>query len=335
MKRSGILIILAAVLLAALPASAGLPGLTRPTRPVSDLRCVRDASDVVLTWTTTPAGTYRSIVVRGLLHPRFRAEKVVAILPPGTNTWRDVGAVTRTALGATFVNEFYRVYAAPGLVPVTALAPKTQRDEYTETPRNRSQIVRQDVSNGEQFSLAPTLTVVGRDNNWQMEAARTPDPKTYLWDLENAPTPGGATGRRVQISGAPAEAWPATVDHQGYAADVQAYLAAGDQDAPGSSTRALSAPAVVLTGTAVSGTLTPPTQDTAGTWLSLDVYRTYEGVGPAEPGILVATLAPDATSFTDDLAAVTPGWYVFYAFRITYIDGSHSDFSASSAPIRR
>lgn len=332
-KQIGILFI-AVVLLAALPASAGLPGLARPTRPVTDLRCARDGNDVVLTWTTAPTGTYRAIVTRGILQPRFRAEKIVAILGPGVTAWRDYGAITRTRLGV-LVSEFYRIYALPGTAPVAALAPKTQIDEYQERPRDRQQVLRYDVTNGGQFALAPTTTVLGRDDDWRMPASGTPTAGAFLFDMENNSTPGGAAGRRVLLNGRPLEAYPSTVDHQGYDANAQLFLVTGDQTTPSSATRGLSAPAITRTDNAIAGALTPPTQDTAGSIEALEVMRTYEGVGAAEPAVLVATLAPEASAFTDDITGVTSGWWVFYQWRIKYINGDRSDLSASSAPIRR
>ncbi len=322
-------------LLAAVPLWAGFGSLARPTRPVTDLRCTKDGVDVVLTWTTTPTSAYRYVVCRGVLQPKFRAEKVVAVLPLGSTGWRDYGAITRTVLGVA-VNEFYRVYALPGEAPAPGFSRKAKavRHEYRERPRDRSQVLRMDVSNGSQFNLDPRAEVIGRDNGWQMPGSRSSS-STFLYDMENFPTPGGAVGREVWLSGQPDEAKPNTWLHSGYYAGVTHTPAGGDETVAASTTRELSAPAVSRDGNVVTVTITAPPQDTAGAVQGIQWYRSYLGVADAETMTLLATHPPTTLEIQDDITAVPPNWHVFYFYRLVYKSGL-SDFSKSStSPLRR
>lgn len=323
-------ILSALAMLAVLPVLGGLPALKRPTRPDTLLHCTKSGRDVVLTWTTTPPSAWGYVICRGVLQPIFR-DRIVAVVPRNTTTWTDVGALDRTIEGV-FVNEFYRVYAISPLMPLNS---SQARHEWTAHPLNGRQVVRYDISNGSSFVLAPSATVVGRDHGWTLMGARTNLATAFLFDFWNTPTPGGAVGRQVLFSGRAAEYGPATVNHYGYDANATVTLAAGDQVAPTSTARALSAPQVSLAGTQVTGQITPPAQDTPGSISALEVWRTYLGVGDSEPGLLVMTLAPTQSTFTDNVSLVSSGWYLFYHWRIRYADGTVSDFSASSAPIRR
>lgn len=319
-------------LLAAVPLWAGFGALARPARPVSDLRCARDASDVVLSWATTPPGTYRTLVCRGVLQPRFRAEVIVAVLPPGVTAWRDYGAITRTRLGVS-VNEFYCVYALPGAVTPPPLQRVAARPEYFEVPRNRSQLILFEPPNGGQFVTAPVLAAPGRDNNWKLPAARS-SATAFLFDTENFPTPGGLVGAEALASAEPAEGRPTTWLHTGYYAGALYFPVAGDQTMTAAIVREISAPAVSRAGQVCTVTCAAPPQDAAGTIISIQWYRSYLGVGDAETLIPMGTTAPSVLEITDDITAVPADWYVFYTYRLLYAAGS-SNCSRSSAPVRR
>lgn len=329
MRRTAVFLLLLA---AALSCWAGFPTRQRPVRPVTDLRCVRDGNDVVLNWTTLPTGTYRYIVCRGVMQPLFRAEKIVAILPVGTLAWRDYGAITRTVNGV-WVNEFYRVYALPGLVPPPGMAPKTTHNEYRERPRNLQQVLRFDVSNGAQFNIFPVAGVVGRDDSWSIPAARSSS-TAFLFDILNLPTPAAVAGGTIWISGEPVEEKPGTWLHAGYYAMVFHVATGSNEIVTSASAREMEAPAVSRNGNVVTVTTTEPPQDTAGILTGIKWYRSHKGVGGTETMTLLATTPVTTLEIQDDITNVTANWYVFYTYKLAYLGGD-SSWSASSVPVRR
>lgn len=322
--------VLSLFLLLAIPAAAGLPGLARPTRPVTDLRCAKSTNDVVLTWTTTPSATYGYIVTRGVLQPEFKAEKIVAVT--ADLTWTDVGAITRTVLGVS-VNEFYRVYAV-WVSPPHPMEPRAWRNEHLAIPRDLSQICKFSVGNGAQFTLGPKAQILGRDDSWRMTAAIS-SPTDFLFDLYNFPTNQAPAGASLVVQAEPGEAYPSTVDHEGYYAGLVATVGSADQALTSLTTRSIPAPSLLSrVGQVVTMGWTAPPEDVAGNVTGIELYRTYEGVG-SDTGTLVGTYAASALQGADTITAVTTNWYCFYAIRLVFADGTKSLFSASSAPVRR
>lgn len=312
------------------------PAFERPVyRPVTDLRCIKSGADVVLNWTTAPDATYRWLVCRGLLAPTFRAEKVVAVIPAGTGpqTWTDVGAVTRTVLGLP-INEFYRVYALPGTTPGPALSARTYREEYTERPRDAQQILRMDVTNGEQFPGSPRARVLNEGREGITSASQS-SPTSYLLDLYNRPKPGPSSGQ-VWVNGERTEQYPATVDHSATMAGVLFTPAGGNETIPSSTARTIPTPAIgARVGDAQTVSWTWPTEDTPGSVQQVQLWRSYEGVGNGESSVLVGSYTSATTQATDDLSAVPAGWYVFYMLRLVYVDDTTSVYGPSSAPVQR
>ncbi len=309
---------------------AGLPPLTAPARPVTTLMLTRAANDVVLNWTTAPSTTYGYIVTRGVLQPEFRAEKIVAI----TNnlTWTDVGAITRTVLGVP-VNEFYRVYAV-WRTPPHPLEPRAWRNEHLAVPRDQSQICLMTVDNGEQFTLSPMARILGRDDTWRMVAARSSSTQ-FLFDLYNFPTNRPPAGTSLVTQGNPGELYPSTVDHEGFYAGLVATVGSADQTLTSLTARSIPAPTVLgRVNQVVTVGWTAPPEDVAGNVTAIQLYRSNQGVG-SDLGTLVGTYSATALQGTDNITAITPDWYCFYAIRLLFADGTTSDFSASSAPLRR
>lgn len=316
----------------ALPACAGLPSFRRPPRPVTDLRCVKSGSDVVLTWTTSPSGTYAYLVCRGLLAPEFKQQKVVAWITDGSTTWTDVGAITRTILGVP-VNEFYMVYALPwpGRAP---LAHKAFLPEWHGRPRDGQQTIRLDVTNAVQFPGVPKARVL-EEGEAGITMATSAGDTAYLLDMLNRPTPGLATGT-VWVNANRFEQYPGTVDHAASMAGVLFTPNGGNQTITTATARTIPTPALgARTGNRQTVSWTWPTEDTPGAVVQVQLWRSYEGVGDGEDAVLVGTYTSATTQTVDDLSAVPPGWYVFYQLKLVYVDGTTSPYGPSSAPVQR
>lgn len=148
-------------------------------------------------------------------------------------------------------------------------------------------------------------------------------------ETENAPTPGGVTDRTVVIRNE-TEEYPLTVDHNGLYAGAAFVAVAGDQTAPANTARSVPVPTATRDGNTVTIEWVDPTTDTAGTVRSVSIYRGYEGTGDGE-ATLRGTVAVGTTTFTDSIADVPSGYYIFYTLGLVFSDGHTTPHSAIAA----
>lgn len=231
--------LIGSLLLFAAPALGQLPGLAPPLRPVTTLTMQKSGSDIVLNWSTAPAVDYDYLVCRGIAHPEYRAEVIIAYITNGATTYTDTNALTRTRQGYP-INEFYVIYAIPK--NYKALAANFYQSEYKHRIKNSSLDIAIVATNGDVIKVNPETYY----RTMRFVAAQVNSSKADI-DIYNLPSIPESIG----ILARPAESYPNTVVHTGYYSAL--YDATPETDATYSFTsRQLPKPTVSRVGNSVN-----------------------------------------------------------------------------------
>jgi len=326
MKKAVFAVLVTALMM---PALAQLPGLafgagldSQAARPVTTVTMAKSGNDIVLTWTVAPTGSHNCYVYKGIAHPEFRAEVLLATITDDSGTYTDTGALTRTRQGYA-INEFYTIYAVPKAY--TALAFNSYGPENAHTPRNASIDIAVEVTNGDVIEVRPS----SKSGSMEMALSKTSATKFDL-DLYNLPV----QPETFSVLLNPSESNPKRVTHSAY--DGNVFTDSPSEDGTYTATAdEIPKPTVSADGDAVTISWDEITYSYEGQVTAIRVIRTYKGVGDAEPNVLADTVDPDATAAEDDISEVTANWYIFYQLQLVYSDGSYSELGASSDWIRK
>jgi hypothetical protein len=302
-------------------AMAQLAGLSPQQRANTIVTMTKSGNDIVLSWTTTPAGSYNYYIYRGIMHAEYRAEVLIATITNDATTYTDTGALTRQRQGYA-INEFYKVYAVPKIAKPLAA---TTMGENTRLPRNQSVDVAVVVPEGNTNINFPSVNFLGQDIRLSQSTMQKAD-----LDLANLPIPDTPVVVRTNAL----EYGARTVVHIGYHSG--AYIANQSSDVVLTThIRQVPKPQVSRNGNAVSIAWDAIQTDYTDTIREIKVIRSYKGVGDNEPSVVVSTLPANPTSANDDITDVTTDWYCFWQLRVIYNDGTASDCGPSSDWIRR
>jgi len=300
---------------------ADLPGLAPPSRPVTTLTMTKSGNSIVLHYSVSPTGNYDYYIYRGIAHPEFRAEVLVATITNGATTWTDTDALIRERQGFP-VNEFYKVYAVPKeLAPLSSAI--TREDSHIEP--NQSIDIAIAIPEGDTRRTFPKVNVHSRE----IFLSKVNSQKADL-DLYNLPYPFDPATIRI----CPEEYGQRTVVHLGFHGGAHITGVSSDTTLT-THIRQIPQPQVAREGNKISIVWEQLQSDYADTIKELQVIRSYKGVGDAEPSSIIATLSPTATQAEDDISSVSGNWYCFWQIKVVYKDGSLSDCGPSSEWIRR
>ncbi len=309
-------------LLISAPVLSQLPGLAPSVTPVTTLTLSKSSNNIVLSWTTSPNGSYDYIVTRGIAHPEYRAEVIIATITISATTYTDTNALIRTRQSYN-INEFYRVYAVPK--NYKALGFNSIGKEYRHRIKNQSLNVATIVTNGNTIGVYPTSNIATMHLPLSMV-----NTNKYDLDIYNLPRTEGKFNVRLN----PQEMHHATVMHTAYDGDIYADVPSAD-GAYYCEADILPRPSVSKDGNIVEIAWEQIDIPYEGSIKAIRVVRTFIGVGNGEPQVLIATVEPSATSAEDDITSVPQNYYVFYQLQLVYVDNTMSLLSASSDPVRR
>lgn len=309
------------LLVIALATFGDLSGLSPATRPITTLTMTKSGNNIVLHWNVSPSASYDYLVYRGIAHPEFKAEVLVATITNDATTWTDTNALIRERQGYK-INEFYKVYAIPkDLKPLSSSI--TREDSHIEP--NKSLDVAIAIPEGNDIRTFPVVKIDSKEIPLFHNSPQKVDLELY-----NLPFPDNPETIRIS----PEEYSPRTVVHIGFQGG--AYI----EDIVADTTltthiRQIPQPVVSRNGNKINISFEQIQSDYADTIKELQIIRSYKGVGDAEPSLVIATLPPTATQAEDDISSVGGNWYCFWQIKVVYKDGSLSDCGPSSEWIRR
>ena len=299
---------------------AQLLGLSPQQRANTIVTMAKSGNNIILTWTTTPAGSYHYYIYRGIMHAEYRAEVLIATID--ATTYTDTGALTRQRQGYA-INEFYKIYAVPKTAKPLA---NTTIAEASRLQRNQSVDVALYIPEGSTNKNCPIVNFKGQD----IMLAQNSTHKADL-DIYNLPLPEEAVVAKINAM----EYGARTVVHIGFQGG--AYIAHQSSDVV-LTTHIRQVPKPQINGreeNIVSLSWDALITDYDQTVAQIKVLRSNKGVGNGEPSVVVATLPASATSVSDDITSVIIGWYCFWQLRVIYKDGTESDCGPSSDWVRR